>query len=103
MVHILILLRNRSPEATKNHFHAVVKRKMEKENINPQFIASRIGAAEPPAKTASPAGSTPKANQEPAPKPARLLQSPLPKSNRPASAEKKVLGTHSNYIFEFKA
>ncbi len=89
-------MRYRSPEATKNHFHAVVKKKMEKENINPQFIASRISAAEPPAKTASPAGSDSKANKELAPKPARILQSPLPKANRPASTEKRALGTQSN-------
>lgn len=80
----------RSPEATKNHFHAVVKKKMEKENINPQFIPSRIGAAEPPAKTASPAGSVLSANKEPALKQARILQSPLPKPSRPASSAEKT-------------
>eukprot|EP00029_Vermamoeba_vermiformis_P000999 TRINITY_DN11168_c0_g1_i1.p1 TRINITY_DN11168_c0_g1~~TRINITY_DN11168_c0_g1_i1.p1 ORF type:complete len:895 (+),score=154.12 TRINITY_DN11168_c0_g1_i1:113-2797(+) len=87
----------RSLEATKNHFHAVVKRKMEKENVNPQFIASRIGAAEPPAKTASP-GSASNINKEPAPKQVRILQSPLPKGSRPASAEKKALATSSEQV-----
>ena len=65
---------------------------MEKENINPQFIPSRIGAAEPPAKTASPAGSVLSANKEPALKQARVLQSPLPKPNHPASSAEKTPG-----------